>query len=182
MIPMGWACREATCACSPNNGDKYTTEHINCTVHLLDTIQPFTWRLVYITNQVETNQVTHCYRFRLTNGRGPVRSPVAAPKICSWWLQFWPKKLVHETLPAFKGKKLWVSCLQIKTFFQCVPPSWYLAADFQMHIIGPILLIGILKNKILGVMSILLCLTSTISSTIAFTSTNKMPAAGVISV
>lgn len=60
--------------------------------------------------------------------------------------------------------------------FQCIPQSWYLAADFQLYMLAPIILFGLLKNKILGFILILFCLTSTISSALVFVSTNEIPA------
>lgn len=49
-----------------------------------------------------------------------------------------------------------------------------------MHMLAPILLVVVLKNKILGIISIMVCLTSTVAYTIVFISTNEVPAKGLI--
>lgn len=62
--------------------------------------------------------------------------------------------------------------------FQCIPQSWYLAADFQLYMLAPIILFVLLKNKILGFILIFFCIASTISSALVFASTNEIPATG----
>lgn len=65
-----------------------------------------------------------------------------------------------------------------KPYFQCVPQTWYLTADFQMHMLAPLLLFPLSTHRTRGFFCIMVAFIATTAAAVAYAVVMELPGTG----